>query len=164
MPKWDKKEAELQEKGIIPEPIREEWELRARNWFLAQGCVYDMKIGNLVQKTDNVKIPRARWLQVTEEIKAGRLKFVPDRENDELTLALGNPEHVGRVRALRGGTTMKEAWPECADTYRSRSRKKKQELDRLSALELQVKRQQQLGKITRLLVERSCEGGVNEFR
>jgi hypothetical protein len=34
---------------------------------------------------------------------------------------------------------MKEAWPECADTYRSRSRKKKQDLDRLAELINRVK-------------------------
>ena len=42
MPKWDKKEAELLQKGVNPEPIREEWDLRARNWFLAHGCEYDV--------------------------------------------------------------------------------------------------------------------------
>ena len=31
MPKWDKKEQELLAKGIQPEPLREEWETRARN-------------------------------------------------------------------------------------------------------------------------------------
>lgn len=34
---------------------------------------------------------------------------------------------------------MKEAWPDCAGSYRSRSRKKKQEFDRLSALERKVR-------------------------
>ena len=38
---------------------------------------------------------------------------------------------------------MKEGFPECADNYRSRGRKKKKELDRLSELERQVQRQQQ---------------------
>ena len=65
------------------------------------------------------------------------------REKDELTLALGNPEHVGRVRALGGGVTLKEAFSDCADSYRSRGRKKKQELDRLSELERRVQRQQE---------------------
>ena len=38
---------------------------------------------------------------------------------------------------------MKEGYPECADSYRSRGRKKKKELDRLSKLERQVQWQQQ---------------------
>ena len=41
MPKWDRKEQELLDKGIEPEWMREDWELRARNWFLAHGGSYD---------------------------------------------------------------------------------------------------------------------------
>ena len=33
--------------------------------------------------------------------------FVPDRENDELTMALGNPEHHGRARGTPGSV---EGW------------------------------------------------------
>ena len=54
-----------------------------------------MRTWDLVEKTDKVKIPRDRWLQVTKDIKEGKLKFVPDRENDLLTLVLGNPEKGG---------------------------------------------------------------------
>ena len=39
--------------------------------------------------------------------KVRKGEYIPDRENDELTLALGNLEHVGRVRA-RPGLTMTE--------------------------------------------------------
>ena len=61
MPKWDKKEAELREKGVIPEPIREEWELRARNWFLGHGCEYDEVTGDIVE-SDGVRVPgRDGW-------------------------------------------------------------------------------------------------------
>ena len=35
MPKWDKTVAALLAKGIIPEPIHDEWELRARKFVLA---------------------------------------------------------------------------------------------------------------------------------
>ncbi|KAI5022212.1 hypothetical protein ZWY2020_058942 [Hordeum vulgare] len=45
IPKWDKKEQDLLDKGIVPEPLRDEWELRARNWFLAHGGSYDEKKG-----------------------------------------------------------------------------------------------------------------------
>jgi len=41
---------------------------------------------------------------------------------------------------------MKEAWPDCADSYRSRSRKKKEDLDRLTKLERQVQELQQQQK------------------
>ena len=100
MPKWAALEAEMIKNGVTPEPIKEKWDVRARNWFLAHGCVYDMKTGELVSKTDNVKIPRARWLQVTAEIKSGKRTFVKDRENDLLTYVLENKEHGGRARGF----------------------------------------------------------------
>jgi hypothetical protein len=43
-------------KGIIPEPIRDEWELRG-NWFLAHGGSYDEEIGDLIY-SDGLRIPR----------------------------------------------------------------------------------------------------------
>src|SRR4051794_31363591 len=54
------------------------------------------------------------------------------------------------IRALPG-VTMKEAWPECAHSYRRRSRKRKQDLDRLSELErkVQVLQQQQIDSTSR---------------
>jgi hypothetical protein len=54
-----------------------------------------MRIGNLVQSDSKVKVPRKKWLQVTADIKSGKLKFVPDRENELLTLVLRNPEKGG---------------------------------------------------------------------
>jgi hypothetical protein len=48
IPKWDKKEQEMIAKGITPEPIRDEWEMRARNWFLAHGGSYDKITGDLI--------------------------------------------------------------------------------------------------------------------
>ena len=80
---------------------------------------------------DKIEAVTKKLIDAIEKVRKG--EYIPDRENDELTLALGNPEHVGRVRA-RPGLNKKEAWPECADTYRSHSRKKKKESDRLTKL------------------------------
>jgi hypothetical protein len=60
IPKWDKQEQEMIAKGITPEPIRDEWELRARNWFLAHGGSYDKLIGDLIC-SDGLRIPRENW-------------------------------------------------------------------------------------------------------
>ena len=57
MPKWDKIEEALLAKGIIPEPIRDEWEQRARIFFLGHGSEYDNETGNLVCR-DGIKVPR----------------------------------------------------------------------------------------------------------
>ena len=59
MPKWDQKEAELIAKGVQPKWIREGWELRARNWFLAHGASYDEEIGDIVCD-GGIRIPRQK--------------------------------------------------------------------------------------------------------
>jgi hypothetical protein len=61
-----------------------------------------------------------------EDVKAGRLKV--DREMDELTMALGNPEHSGRCRSY-GVVPWKYAFKGNLDSYRSRKRRKEREED-----------------------------------
>ena len=94
----------------------------------------DPKTGLIVAQgkwKEKIEAITKQLIDAIEKVRKG--EYMPDRENDKLTLALGNPEHVGRVRACPG-QTLKEAWPECVDTYRSRSRKKKKESDRLTEL------------------------------
>jgi len=52
--------------------------------------------------------------------------FVPDRENDELTRALGSKEHPGRTRGT-GNVPWRCAFPEHLGTYRSRGRRNAQQ-------------------------------------
>ena len=141
IPKWKAYEAQLLEAGVIPQTY--DWPERSKFWLYAHGAGLDPKTGLIVAK--------GKWKKKIEKItkelvdaidKVRKGVYIPDRENDELTLALGNPEHVGRVRTLPG-LTMKEAWPECADSYRSRSRTKKKCADRLSTLELRVQQLEQ---------------------
>ena len=89
-------------------------------------------------------VPMGEWTEkITRVVKklinpidlVRKRKFVPDREDDELTLALGNPEHWGRCRGYGPGTTWKQGFPTDVASYRSRSRNKKKGLDRLSELE-----------------------------
>ena len=54
MPKWDKKEEEMLAKGIIPEPIHEEWELRAINFSLCMGMSMTMRQGTLFAVTGDM--------------------------------------------------------------------------------------------------------------
>jgi hypothetical protein len=61
-----------------------------------------------------------------EDVKAGRLKV--DREMDELTMALGNPEHPGRCRGY-GVVLWKYAFKGNLDSYTSRKRRKEREED-----------------------------------
>ena len=63
--------------------------------------------------------------------------FKPDREKDELTYALGTPEHIGRVRGM-GVVPWKHGFSADIETYRSRSRKKAEQEDKMRALEQRI--------------------------
>ena len=63
--------------------------------------------------------------------------FVPDREKDELTMALGNPEHPGRTRGTPGSIPWKVGFPD-AGGYKTHERRKKLEQDQLQALHERV--------------------------
>ena len=71
MPKWDKKEQDVIANEIAPESIREERELRARNWFVGHGSTYDETTGDLIC-SDGIRVPRQRWLEVVKEIREGK--------------------------------------------------------------------------------------------
>ena len=50
----------------------------------------------LVSKKASLKGAEQKLLDAIEDARKG--VFTPNRENDELTRALGNPEHPGRTR------------------------------------------------------------------
>ena len=87
-------------------------------------------------------------------------KIIPDRENDELTYALGNPEKVGRTRFFGPSVPWKTGFLADIDTYRSRSRKtnrqKAEEAVRLEAVE---KRNEEFQSMFKLQQEQ-----INELR
>ncbi|KAK1645151.1 hypothetical protein QYE76_062956 [Lolium multiflorum] len=132
IPRWIAYENELMAAGITPQTW--DWPERSKFWLFAHGAGLDPKTGLIVAEgkwKEKIEEIVPKLVAAIEQVRKG--EYIPDRENDELTLALGNPEHVGRVRA-RPGLTMKEAFPESADTYRSRSRKKKKDADALKEL------------------------------
>ena len=61
-------------------------------------------------------------------------RFHPDREKDELSRALGNPEHPGRTRGTSGSVPWVHGFSDSTG-YRSRGRKKKEEADRMQKVE-----------------------------
>ena len=63
--------------------------------------------------------------------------FIPNRENDELTEALGNPEHPGRTRGTPGSVAWKVGFPG-AGGYKIRERKRKWELSEMQKLNARV--------------------------
>jgi len=136
MPKWEKREAAMVAKGVIPETIRDDWDLRTRNWFLGHGGEYDEQTGDLICD-DGIRVPRDAVVNLMKEVKEG--KFRPDREKDVLTKALGNEEHGGRTRGLGPSFPWVIGFPDDKESYRSRARAKKrqeeEEAYRLSKVE-----------------------------
>ena len=138
IPKWLALEDKIFAKDITPQTYY--WPERSKFWLFAHGATLDEETGKIVPKVEKFKkkveeiVPKIE--KVIEEVKRGVWK--PYREDDELTRALGNPEHWGRLRGMPGGVTIKKAYPQHADTYRSRARKKKKGEERLTELELKV--------------------------
>jgi hypothetical protein len=101
--------------------------------------------GQIIEKAD-LKTASDALLQAIEDARKGL--FQSERENDELTRALKNPEHGRRTRG-KCVVSWVQRFSEWNDSYRSRQRKKKQDADRLQKIETLLKRQQeQLDKIS----------------
>jgi hypothetical protein len=90
-PTWDKAEQDLLAKGVQPAILH--WPDRARTWFFRVGGTLDPETGKCVWTKAQLAIPVMKLEEAIQAAQEGRLH--PDRENDELTHALGNPEHPG---------------------------------------------------------------------
>jgi hypothetical protein len=64
---------------------------RARNWFYGHGEYVDEQTGELIAHPTIVK-PKDELVKALQEVQQG--KFIPDRERDLLTKALGNAKHT----------------------------------------------------------------------
>jgi len=136
IPKWDALENKMLAEGITPVTFK--WPKRCRNWFFAHGGKLDPATGKIIALA-SLKYASDELIKAIKAAQEGR--FHPDRENDELTLALGNAEHGGRTRGV-GVVPWYEGFAGWQDSYKSRSRKKKVEVDRLSKLEQKYEEQQ----------------------
>ena len=137
VPKWEAFEAKLLDEGKIPQTAG--WPDRSKFWLFAHGAGLDPDTGKIVAQGKweaKIRFITTELEKAIEQVRNGTYKV--DREKNELSLALGNPEKVGRVRGYGYGVTWAQGFPADAHTYRSRQRKKKEESDRLSALERKV--------------------------
>ena len=82
-----------------------------------------------------METPLRKMRQYIKAAHAGT--FIPDRENDELTMALRNPEHPGRTRGTPGSVSWKAGFPDACG-YKCQERKKKVEQTQLQALHTRV--------------------------
>nr|AAR87256.1 hypothetical protein [Oryza sativa Japonica Group] len=110
MPKWEEMEASLLERGI--EPATANWPERSKFWYYAHGGMLNPADGLLGT-------------------------FRPDRERDELSLALQTPEHPGRTRG-KGVIPWKIGFKEDIHTYRSQMRSKRDTEAKIADLEFRV--------------------------
>ena len=79
---------------------------------------------SLVSKKSCLNGAEDKILIAIEEARSG--VFEPNRENDELTHALGNPEHPGRTRG-KGVIPWYEGFLEWNEDYRTHARRKMEE-------------------------------------
>jgi len=114
-------EEDLLAKGIILAVF--DWPDRSKNWYYAHGGRLNPNDGTL-EFPPTLREKAIEIMKKIEDVKAGRLKV--DREIDELTLALGNPEHPGRCRGY-GVVPWKFAFKGNIDSYRSRKRRRQRE-------------------------------------
>ena len=70
---------------------------------------YNTQTGDLIQK-EKIAKPLTALKTTIKDARQG--KFKPDRENDELTKALENPEHTGRTRGFGPSVPWKYGFPE----------------------------------------------------
>ena len=69
--------------------------------------------------------------------------FRPDRENDQLTLALGTKEHPGRTRG-KGVVPWKEGFLESAESYRSQKRRREEQEELLALVRQELVQERQM--------------------
>ena len=132
-PKWSKAEHDLLEKGIEPETRR--WPDHCRTWFFAAGGTLDPVSGKCVWMDEQMRIQVKRLQHYIDAAQQGT--FVPGREKDELTMALGNPEQPGQTRGTPGSISWKVGFSD-AGGYKTQERRKKLEQGQLQALHERV--------------------------
>nr|CAD41480.2 OSJNBb0072M01.13 [Oryza sativa Japonica Group] len=132
MPKWEEMEASLLERGI--EPATANWPERSKFWYYAHGGTLNPADGSLVLG-DQIREAARRLTDAVEASSQGT--FRPDRERDELSLALQTPEHPGRTRG-KGVIPWKIGFKEDIHTYRSRMRSKRDTEAKIADLEFRV--------------------------
>nr|AAX96557.1 transposon protein, putative, CACTA, En/Spm sub-class [Oryza sativa Japonica Group]ABA93243.2 transposon protein, putative, CACTA, En/Spm sub-class [Oryza sativa Japonica Group] len=132
MPKWEEMEASLIERGI--ELATANWPERSKFWYYAHGGTLNPADGSLVF-SDQIREAARRLTDAVEASSQGT--FRPDRDRDELTLALQTPEHPGRTRG-KWVIPWKIGFKEDIHTYRSRMRSKRDTEAKIADLEFRV--------------------------
>jgi hypothetical protein len=132
VPKWEAIGNELRNKGITVGT--DEWPERAKHWWYGHGGSLDPATGECVHRKQTFTLI-TKLFKAMKDAQVGLIRV--DRENDELTHALGNPKHTGRTRGKGAGVLWKEGFSQHKDPYgyKSRKRKKDREADQIGKVE-----------------------------
>jgi hypothetical protein len=90
-----------------------------------------------LEYSDNINDIIEKLINVVHKTSKG--EFVPDRENDELTVALNKPEQPGHIKVYES-MPWKFGFANEIDTYKSQQRGKDNEEDRVRNLEKELVR------------------------
>jgi hypothetical protein len=116
-------EEDLLAQGNTPTVV--DWPERVKNWYFAHGGTINSEDGTL-DYPPSLREIALEILKIIEDVRAGRVKV--DREINDLTMALKNPEHPGRCRGF-GDVPWKFAFRGDIATYRSRRRRREREAE-----------------------------------
>jgi hypothetical protein len=119
IPEWKKKLEEVVSVGN-PNPV-DDIEKRTVNWLLARSEL--TQDGKLVHKKKRVVTVQEKVVELTVKKRMGLFKS--DRENNILSGALDNAEHIGRIRDVSSQMLWKIGFPNDAWSYKKRHRYKR---------------------------------------
>ncbi|RLN07043.1 putative transposon protein [Panicum miliaceum] len=119
--KWQKMEQDLMDRDI--RPVIWDFPERSKWWLFANDVTLNQEDGSLVVPHQMEEVARD-LVTAIEEAREGT--FHPQRENDELTRALKNPEHPRRTHSI-SMVPWKVDW--AGDSSYKTHRKKKAEQD-----------------------------------
>src|SRR5438876_5730743 len=115
IPKWEK---ELEDAIIVGKQIPyANLDDRSKNWMLGRRSTSSSCAKLSFNKPETIEVVN-KLAEIHAQATQG--SFVPDRENDILTKALGTKEHPGRTRGFGSKVPWKTGFPNDLYKYKSR--------------------------------------------
>ena len=103
---------------------------RSKNWMLGRRSTSSSCAELSFNKSETQEVVQ-KIAQIQAQVTEG--SFVPDRENDILTKALGNKEHPGRTRGISSKVPWKKGFPQDLHKYKCRRNAEQRRLEEYKA-------------------------------